>query len=124
MNNWATCDSMKPKVLKKDMQKLLLHIYRWINSKEVYTVRYGINMLMSFYLDEHFDENHLMLICNIKSDEYYVKMVVAWYFATALDKNYDDAIGYITSNCLDEWTHNKAIQKAVESRRISEKTKK
>ena len=123
VNNWATCDSMKPKVLKKDMQKLLLHIYRWINSKEVYTVRYGINMLMSFYLDEHFDENHLMLICNIKSDEYYINMMRAWYFATALAKQYDKTLPIIEQNMLDKWTHNKTIQKAVESLRITKEQK-
>ena len=114
---------MKPKVLKKDMQKLLLHIYRWINSKEVYTVRYGINMLMSFYLDEHFDENHLMLICNIKSDEYYINMMRAWYFATALAKQYDKTLPIIEQNMLDKWTHNKTIQKAVESLRITKEQK-
>ena len=123
VNNWATCDSMKPKVLKKDMQKLLLHIYRWINSKEVYTVRYSINMLMSFYLDEHFDENHLMLICNIKSDEYYINMMRAWYFATALAKQYDKTLPIIEQNMLDKWTHNKTIQKAVESLRITKEQK-
>ena len=123
VNNWATCDSMKPKVLKKDMQKLLLHIYRWINSKEVYTVRYGINMLMSFYLDEHFDENHLMLICNIKSDEYYINMMRAWYFATALAKQHDKTLPIIEQNMLDKWTHNKTIQKAVESLRITKEQK-
>ena len=123
VNNWATCDSMKPKVLKKDMQKLLLHIHRWINSKEVYTVRYGINMLMSFYLDEHFDENHLMLICNIKSDEYYINMMRAWYFATALAKQYDKTLPIIEQNMLDKWTHNKTIQKAVESLRITKEQK-
>ena len=123
VNNWATCDSMKPKVLKKDMQKLLLHIYRWINSKEVYTVRYGINMLMSFYLDEHFDENHLMLICNIKSDEYYINMMRAWYFATALAKQYDKTLPIIEQNMLDKWTHNKTIQKSVESLRITKEQK-
>ena len=123
VNNWATCDSMKPKVLKTDMQKLLLHIYRWINSKEVYTVRYGINMLMSFYLDEHFDENHLMLICNIKSDEYYINMMRAWYFATALAKQYDKTLPIIEQNMLDKWTHNKTIQKSVESLRITKEQK-
>lgn len=123
VNNWATCDSMKPKVLKKDPQKLLLHIYRWINSKEVYTVRYGINMLMSFYLDEHFDENHLMLICNIKSDEYYINMMRAWYFATALAKQYDKTLPIIEQNMLDKWTHNKTIQKSVESLRITKEQK-
>ena len=123
VNNWATCDSMKPKVLKTDIQKLLLHIYRWINSKEVYTVRYGINMLMSFYLDEHFDENHLMLICNIKSDEYYINMMRAWYFATALAKQYDKTLPIIEQNMLDKWTHNKTIQKSVESLRITKEQK-
>jgi hypothetical protein len=93
-------------------------------SDKIYTKRYAVKLLISLYLGEDFKLEYADMVADIKADEYYVKMVVAWYFATALDKNYDDAIDYITSNCLDEWTHNKAIQKAVESRRISEETKK
>lgn len=123
VDNWATCDSMKPKVLKKEPNKLLEHIRRWINSKDVYAVRYGINLLMSFYLDENFDEEHLLLVKNVKSDGYYINMMKAWYFATALAKRYKEALPYIENNALDVWTHNKTIQKAVESLRISKEQK-
>ena len=124
IDNWATCDMFLPPVFKKNKDKLILKIKNWILSDKIYTKRYAVKLLISLYLGEDFKLEYADMVADIKSDEYYVKMVVAWYFATALDKNYDDAIGYITSNCLDEWTHNKAIQKAVESRRISEETKK
>ena len=123
VDNWATCDSMKPKVLKKEPEKLLLHINRWINSKEVYAVRYGINLLMSFYLDDNFDAKYLRLVADIKSDEYYINMMRAWYFATALAKQYEKALPYIEEKLLDKWTHNKTIQKAVESFRITKEQK-
>lgn len=124
IDNWATCDMFLPPVFKKNKDKLILKIKQWILSDKIYTKRYAVKLLISLYLGEDFKLEYADMVADIKADEYYVKMVVAWYFATALDKNYDDAIGYITSNCLDEWTHNKAIQKAVESRRISEETKK
>ncbi len=123
VDNWATCDSMKPKVLKKEPQKLLKHIKRWIKSKDVYAVRYAINLLMSFYLDENFDESYLMLVKNIRSEEYYINMMRAWYFATALAKRYEETLPYIKNKELDTWTHNKTIQKAVESFRISKEQK-
>ena len=123
IDNWATCDSMKPKVLKKEPEKLLKHIKKWIKSKDVYTVRYGINLLMSFYLDDNFDEAYLKLVAKIKSDEYYINMMRAWYFATALAKQYKEALPYIENNILDLWTHNKTIQKATESLRISSEQK-
>lgn len=123
VDNWATCDSMKPKVLKKEPAKLLRHIKKWIKSKDVYTVRYAINLLMSFYLDENFDEAYLMIVANIKSDEYYVNMMRAWYFATALAKRYKETLPYIENDVLDIWTHNKTIQKATESLRISKEQK-
>lgn len=123
IDNWATCDSMKPKVLKKEPEKLLKHIQRWIKSKDIYAVRYAINLLMSFYLDENFDENHLMLVADIRSDEYYINMMRAWYFATALAKRYEETLPYIEKNMLDVWTHNKTIQKARESLRITREQK-
>lgn len=123
VDNWATCDSMKPKVLKKEPQKLLKHIKKWINSKDVYSVRYAINLLMSFYLDENFDESYPLLVANIKSEEYYINMMRAWYFATALAKQYKKTLPYIENNVLDTWTHNKTIQKAIESLRISKEQK-
>lgn len=119
IDNWATCDSLKPKVLKKEPKKLLGHINRWLKSQDTYTVRYGINLLMSFYLDENFNEKYLGYVADIKSSEYYINMMRAWYFATALYKQYDHTLPYIENNVLDVWTHNKTIQKAVESLRIT-----
>lgn len=123
VDNWATCDSMKPKILKSEPEKLLTHIKTWIASKEVYRVRYAINLLMSFYLDENFDDSFLGLVADVKSDEYYINMMRAWYFATALFKQYDKTVVYLENRLLDVWTHNKTIQKAVESYRISDEQK-
>ena len=123
VDNWATCDGMKPKVLKKDPEKLLMHIKEWIRSENVYAVRYGINLLMSFFLDEHFKEEYHSLVANIKSEEYYINMMRAWYFATALSKKYNETLPYIEKKVLDPWTHNKAIQKATESLRITKEQK-
>lgn len=119
IDNWATCDSMKPKVLKKEPEKLLNYINKWIKSKDAYAVRYGINLLMSFYLDENFDEDYLTIVANVRSNEYYINMMRAWYFATALAKRYKETLTYIENNRLDTWTHNKTIKKAIESLRIS-----
>jgi len=124
IDNWATCDSMKPKVLKKEPERLLNHIKRWIKSKDVYAVRYAINLLMSFYLDENFNKDYLDIVANVKSNEYYVNMMCSWYFATALAKHYKETLPYIENNVLDIWTHNKTIQKANESFRISKEQKK
>lgn len=123
IDNWATCDSMKPKVLKREPQKLLKHIKRWIKSKDVYSVRYAINLLMSFYLDDNFDVNYLALVSGVISDEYYINMMRAWYFATALAKQYHDTLPYMENGILDVWTHNKTIQKAIESYRITKEQK-
>lgn len=123
VDNWATCDSMKPKVLKKEPEKLLIHIKKWLNAKDVYAVRYGINLLMSFYLDENFNEDYLKIVADIRSEEYYINMMRAWYFATALAKQSDAALPYIEDKVLDTWTHNKTVQKAIESFRISKELK-
>ncbi len=123
IDNWATCDSMKPKVLKKEPKKLLKYIKKWIKSKDVYAVRYAINLLMSFYLDDKFDKDYLKIVANIRSDEYYINMMRAWYFATALAKQYKETLPYIENNVLDVWTHNKTIQKSIESFRISNEQK-
>ena len=123
IDNWATCDSMKPKVLKKEPEKLLKHIKKWLNSKDVYAVRYSINLLMSFYLDDNFDEEYLRLVAGVESHEYYINMMRAWYFATALAKQYDYVLPYLEKRVLDVWTHNKTIQKAVESYRITKEQK-
>lgn len=123
INNWATCDSMKPKVLKKYPNELIKQISKWIKSSNTYTVRYAINLLMSFYLDENYKSEYLQKVADVKSDEYYINMMRAWYFATALAKQYDDAILYIENKKLDDWTQNKTIQKATESYRISKERK-
>lgn len=123
VDNWATCDGMKPRVLKAQPEKLLGHILRWLDSEKVYTVRYAINLLMSWYLEEYFEERFLLLVAEIRSGEYYINMMRAWYFATALAKQYSAALPYIENRLLDPWTHNKTIQKAVESYRITAEQK-
>lgn len=123
IDNWATCDMMSPKVLGKNKEKLYLKIKEWIASGKTYTVRYGIEMLMKHYLDEYFKSEYLDIVSSVRSDEYYVNMMVAWYFATALAKQYTAALPYIEQKKLESWTHNKAIQKAVESYRITNEQK-
>ncbi len=123
VDNWATCDQMSPKVFKKNKDLLLKEIKRWIHSKETYTVRFAVGMLMSHFLDDDFDVQYVEMVSAVLSDEYYVKMMLAWYFATALAKQYDAVVPYIEENRLDVWTHNKAIQKAIESRRVSDERK-
>ena len=123
IDNWATCDQMSPKVFKKNLDKLLLEIKKWIKSKETYTIRFGIGMLMQYFLDNNFKVEYLDAVSKIKSNKYYVNMMIAWYFATALAKQYNETISYIENNKLDKWTHNKTIQKAIESYRITDKQK-
>ena len=123
VDNWATCDMMAPKVFKKHLPQLESEIVRWLSSEETYTIRFGVNMLMKYYLDEAFDRKYLDWAADIRHDDYYVKMVVAWYFATALAKQYEDALPYVKEGRMEKWTHNKTIQKAVESYRITEEQK-
>ncbi|MGN0181793.1 MAG: DNA alkylation repair protein [Candidatus Ornithomonoglobus sp.] len=123
IDNWATCDMFTPKVFRKNTARLLPEIYKWLRSTHTYTVRYAIGLLMQLYLDDNFDESCMSLAASVRSEEYYVNMMIAWYFATALAKQYDAAIVYLTENRLDTWTHNKTIQKAVESNRIASETK-
>lgn len=123
VDNWATCDQMSPKVFKKHRDTLAEEIKKWLESDETYTVRFAIGMLMEHYLDEDFDISYPNMVAQIRSDEYYVNMMIAWYFATALAKQYDNVIGIIEKNRLDEWTHNKTIQKCVESYRITDEQK-
>lgn len=123
VNNWATCDSMRPKVFSKNTDKLIAEIENWIKSKKAYTVRFGIECLMTYYLDKEFNEKYLQSVCDIQSEEYYINMMRAWYFATALAKQYDSTVKYIENKNLDTWTHNKTIQKAVESYRITKEQK-
>ena len=123
VDNWATCDLMRPKVFRKNLPELLIAIRRWLTSEETYTIRFGIEMLMTFYLDEEFQPEYLNWVAELKSEEYYVKMMVAWYFATALAKQYGAALPYIQERRLAPWTHNKTIQKAIESYRITDDQK-
>ena len=123
IDNWATCDQLSPKIFKKHRTELLSEVRQWIKSDRAYTIRFAIGMLMEHFLDEDFEEEYLEIVSAVRSDEYYVKMMVAWYFATALAKQYDSAVKYLEECKLDSWTHNKAIQKSVESRRISEERK-
>jgi len=123
VDNWATCDQMSPKVFKKHRQELTEEIRSWLGSDEPYTVRFGIKMLMEHYLEQDFDGSYPQMVAELRSEEYYVNMMIAWYFATALAKQYDAVLPYIEEHRLDVWTHNKAIQKSVESYRITEEQK-
>ena len=123
VDNWATCDLMRPKVFQKHLPELLEEIRRWMASDRTHTIRFGMEMLMTFYLDEAFRPEYLDWVAEVRSQEYYVNMMIAWYFATALAKQYGAALPYIENHRLEPWTHNKAIQKAIESYRITEEQK-
>ena len=123
VDNWATCDQMSPGVFRKNKQALLPYIRCWIASERCYTRRFGTGMLMSHFLDEDFREEYLCWVSDIHSEEYYVNMMIAWYFATALAKQYEAALPYLENRRLDPWVHNKTIQKAVESFRVSDEHK-
>ena len=123
IDNWATCDQLCPKVFSKHKEELINEIKEWLKSDHLYTKRFAIKMLMSFYLDDSFNKEHLKLVSNIKSEEYYLNMMIAWYFATALAKQYDSTIKYLEDKKLSPWVHNKTIQKALESYRINDEQK-
>lgn len=123
VDNWATCDMMRPKIFKKHLPELLAEIKKWLESDDTYTVRFGIECLMCYYLDDNFSPEYPEIISKIRSDEYYIKMMQAWYFATALAKRYGEIVPYIEQNRLDADTHNKTIQKAIESYRITDEQK-
>ena len=123
IDNWATCDQLSPKVFKKHRTELLVDIKKWIDSSHIYTIRFGIGMLMQHFLDEAFDGAYPEMVCAIRSDEYYVNMMIAWYFATALAKQYDAILPYIEKHRLSDWTHIKTIQKTIESFRITDAQK-
>ena len=123
VDNWATCDQMSPKVFKKHKEDLLDHVKEWIGSDRTYTIRFAIGMLMEHFLDDDFDTAYPEMVAEVRSDEYYVNMMIAWYFATALAKQYDAVLPFIEGHRLDKWTHNKAIQKSRESYRISDEQK-
>lgn len=124
VDNWATCDMMSPKILKKYPEKLLEKVNDWISSGKTYTVRFGIGILMTYFLDDEFDIRYAETVAGIKSSEYYVNMMVAWYFATALAKQYTAVLPLFEEQKLSAWTHNKAIQKAIESYRVNDDQKK
>ena len=123
VDNWATCDLLSPKCFKRHKAELIQDIRRWMDSDALYTVRFGIEMLMSHFLDEDFFPESLTWVAELRSEEYYLRMMQAWYFATSLTKRYDEALPYIEQGRLEKWTHNKAIQKAKESFRVSEEHK-
>ena len=123
VDNWATCDQMSPRAFRGHRSELLGEIERWMASEHVYTIRFAVGMLMQHYLDEDFDAAYLERVAALRSGEYYVNMMIAWYFATALAKQYDAALPYLEQRRLDAWTHNKAIQKALESYRVTDERK-
>lgn len=124
VDNWATCDQMSPKIFKKHKKSLLEQIKIWILSEKTYTVRFAVGMLMQHFLDEDFDLEYPKMVLKIHSEEYYIKMMIAWYFATALAKQYNAVLPFLENQNLEKWTHNKSIQKALESYRITDEQKK
>ena len=123
VDNWASCDMLRPAAVKRHLGEFEKRIDGYLSSAHPYTQRFGIEMLMCHYLDERFDSAQLARVAAIRSEEYYVRMMQAWYFATALAKQYDSAVGYLESRALDSWTHRKTIQKAIESYRIGDAKK-
>lgn len=123
VDNWATCDMMSPKVFQKNLPLVYEKVKEWLKSGQTYTMRFGIVTLLGFFLDDAFEPEMLTLVAGVRSEEYYVKMAVAWYFSIALVKQYDAAITFFTEPVLEPWTHNKALQKATESLRIDKQTK-
>lgn len=124
VDNWATCDLLSPKIFKRHLPLVYNKIKEWLKSGKTYTIRFGIVTLLYFYLDEAFEPEMLKLVAAVESEEYYVKMAVAWYFSMAIAKQYETTIPYFETPILDKWTHNKALQKAVESRQIAIEIKK
>ena len=122
-NSWAITDSLSPKAFAKSPERLIPYIEKWLNGDMPYTVRFGMLCLMRYFLDGLFEEKYIYMVCDVKSEEYYVNMMRAWYLATALAKQYDAAVKPLQNGILDRWTHNKTIQKAVESYRITDERK-
>ena len=123
IDNWATCDLINPKVVKKYPKQFLEQIQLWLSSDKPYPIRYAIGMLMRYYLEDLFDETYLQWVKDKQCDEYYVNMMIAWYYATALAKQYESVLPYLENNVLETWVHNKTIQKAIESYRITPEQK-
>ncbi len=123
VDNWAVSDTFAPKVFKKNLDKLISEIKIWLKSNDTYIIRFGTTCLMDFYLDDAFKEEYLNLLIPINSDEYYINMAIAWYYATALAKQYEPTIKIIENKLLSRWIHNKTIQKANESYRVTDEHK-
>ena len=123
IDNWATCDLLSVKIVKKHLSELLEEIKRWLTSTHTYTIRFGISMLMKYYLEDNFKMDYPQMVAQVSSEEYYVNMMRAWYFATALAKQYEQILPLLENHSLDIWTHNKTIQKAIESYRITPEQK-
>ena len=124
INNWATCDQLSPRVFKKNLNTVYEYVLKWIKSKDIYGVRFAIKTLMQYWLDDNFDEKYADMVANVNSKEYYINMMRAWYFATAAAKQYDKILPYFKRGQIDEWTRLRAIQKALESFRVSDAHKK
>lgn len=123
VDNWATCDGIRPKIFGRNTEELLCEIEKWLKSEHTYTVRFAIEMLMVYYLDDKFDLKYPKILAQINSEEYYINMMLSWYFATALSKQWESIIPFIEEKCLSKWVHNKTIQKARESYRITKEQK-
>lgn len=123
IDNWAVCDVLKPKSIKKHKQIFIDEIKSWISSKDTYTIRFGVVMLMTYYLNEDYQKDYLNYPLQVKSDEYYVNMAISWFYATALAKHYDEVVKILKDKKLSVWVHNKTIQKAIESYRITKEQK-
>lgn len=123
IDNWATCDQTSPKIFKKRAEELLPYIRKWLASEHTYTVRFAIGMLMQHFLEERFQAEYVNLVAGIRSEEYYINMEIAWYMATALAKQWDSTVPYLEKRKMDKWVHNKTIQKARESYRITAEQK-
>lgn len=123
IDNWATCDLLSPKLFKKNLPIVYERVKEWLKSQDTYTVRFGIVTLLSFFLDDAFEPEMLAMVAGIQTEEYYIKMAIAWYFSVAIVKQYETTLPYFENCKLDAWTHNKAIQKAIESYRVSDETK-
>lgn len=123
IDNWATCDLLAVRTVKKHLDLFIKEIYRWMESEHTYTIRFGINMLMRYYLEDEFKPEYPEKVMAVRSEEYYVNMMRAWYFATALAKQYEKILPFLEEHRMDVWTHNKTIQKATESYRITPEQK-
>lgn len=123
VDNWATCDSLRPKLLGRNRERLIREIQRWLDSPHAYAVRFGLGMLMCWFLDGNFRPEYLELAAGVRSEEYYIRMMIAWFFATALAKQWGAALPYLEGRRLEPWTHNRAIRKAIESLRVPKEHK-